>query len=256
MRAEGPDFSRTFVLSLPVTSVRYVRGLEFRPGRSGVIHHANIRVDRDRGLQPPRSIRSRSRVRGLLLPSAIYPDGHFLGWTPGQVAPLVPEARWRGACSPGPISSSKCTCVPSGKPEVIQPAVGLYFGDRPPERTPAMLRLGRQNIDIPAGEKEYVTTDSFVLPVEVTVEAVQPHAHYRAREVRGTATLPDGTATASHLHQGLGLPLAARLSLRRAARAAEGHDVVDALHLRQLGRERPQSASTATACLLGTAIHR
>jgi len=56
-----------------------------------------------------------------------------------------------------------------------------------------MLRLGRQNIDIPAGQKEYVTTDSFVLPVDVEVEAVQPHAHYLAREMRGIATLPDGT---------------------------------------------------------------
>ena len=32
-----------------------------------------------------------------------------------------------------------------------------------------------------------------MLPVDVRVEAVQPHAHYRAREIRGEATLPDGT---------------------------------------------------------------
>ena len=36
-------------------------------------------------------------------------------------------------------------------------------------------------------------TDSYVLPVDVEVQAVQPHAHYRARDVRGEATLPDGT---------------------------------------------------------------
>jgi hypothetical protein len=23
--------------------------------------------------------------------SAVYPDGHFLGWTPGQAAPLLPK---------------------------------------------------------------------------------------------------------------------------------------------------------------------
>jgi tetratricopeptide (TPR) repeat protein len=74
----------------------------------------------------------------------------------------------------------------------VQPVIGLYFGDDPPEQTPAMLRLGRQNIDIPAGEKRYTVTDSFVLPVEVDVVAVQPHAHYRAAEMNGFATLPDG----------------------------------------------------------------
>jgi tetratricopeptide (TPR) repeat protein len=59
-----------------------------------------------------------------------------------------------------------------------------------------MLRLGRQNIDIQAGEARYTVADSYVLPVDVEVEAVQPHAHYRLRDARGTATLPDGTRKA------------------------------------------------------------
>src|SRR5207342_2394074 len=73
------------------------------------------------------------------------------------------------------------------------PSVGLYFSDQPATRTPAMLRLGRQSIDIPAGDSAYTITDSYVLPVDVEVDAVQPHAHYRAHEIRGEATLPDGT---------------------------------------------------------------
>jgi Flp pilus assembly protein TadD len=56
-----------------------------------------------------------------------------------------------------------------------------------------MLRLGRQNIDIAPGEKAYILTDSYRLPVDVDVQAVQPHAHYRAGLVSGTATLPDGS---------------------------------------------------------------
>ena len=56
-----------------------------------------------------------------------------------------------------------------------------------------MLRLGEQSIDIPAGMKDYVIEDSYVLPVDVEVYSVQPHAHFRAREIKGFATLPDGT---------------------------------------------------------------
>jgi tetratricopeptide (TPR) repeat protein len=82
---------------------------------------------------------------------------------------------------------------PSGKAEQVSPSIGLYFGDAAPTRTPAMLRLGRQDIDIPAGDAKYVISDSYTLPVDVDVEAVQPHAHYRARDVRGVATLPDGS---------------------------------------------------------------
>lgn len=191
VRADGPDFSRTFVLSLPVSSERYVRGFELRPGRSGAIHHANIRVDRTDGSRRLDATDPAPGYQGLLLASAVYPDGHFLGWTPGQVAPLLPEGlAWR--LQPGTDLVVEMHFVPTGRPEVVQPSVGLFFGDWPPERTPAMLRLGRQSIDIPAGQPDYVTTDSFVLPVDVDVQALQPHAHYLAREVVGVATLPDG----------------------------------------------------------------
>ena len=56
-----------------------------------------------------------------------------------------------------------------------------------------MIRLGRQDIDIPAGASHYELTDAFTVPVPVEVLAVQPHAHYRARHVQGTAHLPNGT---------------------------------------------------------------
>jgi tetratricopeptide (TPR) repeat protein len=192
VRAEGPDFSRTFVLSLPVSTTRYVKGFEFRPGNSRVVHHANIRIDRTQGSRRLDEADPAPGYEGLLLTSAVYPDGHFLGWTPGQTAPLLPDAfAWR--LHPGTDLVVEMHFVPDGKVELVRLSVGLFFGDEPPQRTPAMLRLGRQNIDIPAGQKEYVTTDSFVLPVDVEVAAVQPHAHYRAREVRGTAALPDGT---------------------------------------------------------------
>jgi tetratricopeptide (TPR) repeat protein len=82
---------------------------------------------------------------------------------------------------------------PSGKPEVVQFSVGFFFGSDLPERTPAVLRLGHQNIDIAAGERHYTVRDSYVLPVDVEVLAVKPHAHYRAQEVRGFATLPGGS---------------------------------------------------------------
>jgi tetratricopeptide (TPR) repeat protein len=48
-------------------------------------------------------------------------------------------------------------------------------------------------MDIPAGAQDYVVEDSYVLPTEVEVLAVLPHAHYLAREMQGWATRPDGS---------------------------------------------------------------
>ena len=190
--AGGADVFRIFVIPLPVNATRFVRGLEFRPGNPKVVHHANIRVDRTAASRQMDDADPAPGYSGLILRSADYPEGHFLGWTPGQVAPLLPnDYSWR--LDPRTDLVVEIHMQPSGKAEAVQPSVGLYFSDQPPTRIPAMLRLGHQNIDIPAGESNYVVTDSYVLPVDVEVQAVQPHAHYRARDVRGEARLPDGT---------------------------------------------------------------
>jgi Flp pilus assembly protein TadD len=192
LQAEGTDVFRVFVIPLPVDRLRFVRGLEFRPGNPKVVHHANIRVDRTGTSRALDEADEGPGYSGLIPHSAQYPDGHFLGWTPGQVAPLLPaDLAWRLDRQTDLVV--QIHMQPSGKPEVVQPSIGLYFGDRPPARTPAMLRIGRQSIDIPPGEKTYTITDSYTLPVDVDVQAVQPHAHYRARDVRGDAKLPDGT---------------------------------------------------------------
>jgi tetratricopeptide (TPR) repeat protein len=82
---------------------------------------------------------------------------------------------------------------PSGAEEDVRPEIGLYFSQQPPTRTPTILRLGSQGIDIGAGDPNYVIRDAFTLPVAMDLLAIQPHAHYRAREIRGTASFPDGT---------------------------------------------------------------
>jgi tetratricopeptide (TPR) repeat protein/mono/diheme cytochrome c family protein len=191
LQTEGADIFRIFVIPLPVGERRYVRGLEFRPGNR-VVHHANIRIDRTPASRRFDENDPAPGYDGLIARSAGYLDGHFLGWTPGQAAPLLPKGlAWD--LDPGSDLVVELHMQPSGKTEIVQASIGFFFGCDPPERTPLMLRLGRQNLDIPPGEPRFTSTDSFVLPVDVEVQAVQPHAHYLAREVRGTARLTDGT---------------------------------------------------------------
>lgn len=190
LRADGSDVFRNFVILVPINLRRYVRGLEFRPS-SPAVHHANIRIDVTSASRRLDDADPAPGYEGMIARSADYPQGHFLGWTPGQVPPLAPDGlAWR--LEPGADFVVQLHLLPTGKPERIQPAIGLYFANEAPTRTPSIVRLGRQNIDIPAGASDYRTADSYVLPVDVEVLAVQPHAHYRAREMNAWATLPDG----------------------------------------------------------------
>jgi tetratricopeptide (TPR) repeat protein len=190
--ADGSDVFRVFVLPIPIVASRFVRGIEFDPGNARVVHHVNIRLDRTPASRDMDAQDPAPGYDGLLARSALFPDGHFLGWTPGQVAPLLPKGlAWR--LDAGTDLVLQVHMRPSGQLEQVKPAVAFFFGNDPPERTPAMLRLSDQRIDIAAGDAHYEVRDRYVLPVDVEVQSVQPHAHYRAREVEGVATLPDGS---------------------------------------------------------------
>ncbi len=193
LRPDGLDVFRNFVLPIPNSAsptVRFVRGLEFHPG-SPAVHHANIRLDSTPASRALDEADPGPGYEGLISHSADYPDGHFLGWTPGQFSPLAPKGMaWR--LLPGSDFVVQLHMRPTGKTERIAPRIALYFTDDPPERVPVMLRLGRQNIDIAPGESAYRSRDTYTLPVDVQLHAVQPHSHYRGRQVSATALLPTG----------------------------------------------------------------
>jgi mono/diheme cytochrome c family protein len=199
LQAEATDVFRVFAIPLPIAGVRYVRGVEFLPGHPRVVHHANMRIDYSRATRRLDDADPAPGYDGTMPRSAMYPDGHFLGWTPGQTAPLVPPA-FAWTLHPGADLVVQLHMQPSGAVESVRPSIGLYFGSDPPTATPVTLRLGDQGIDIPSGASRYTIRDSYVLPIDVELHALQPHSHYRAHDISGTATFPDGrTETLIHI---------------------------------------------------------
>jgi tetratricopeptide (TPR) repeat protein len=192
VRADGADVFRTFVIPIPTPAPRYVRALEFRPGNARVVHHANLGVDRTRSSRQLDARDPEPGYAGGMERDAQYPEGQLLGWTPGQAAHRVPDGtQWR--LEPGSDLIVQLHLQPTGKPESLQATAGFYFTDTPPTRTPIGLRLGSETIDIPAGVRDYAVSDSYVVPIDVEVIAIQPHAHNLARRMEATATLPDGS---------------------------------------------------------------
>jgi Flp pilus assembly protein TadD len=188
----GRDILRNFVIPLNLPVGRYVRGLEFRPGNARVVHHANIRVDRARAARAADTADVEPGFDGRLSAGAEFPDGQFLGWTPGQLPPLLAgdSAWWLDAGSDLVV---QLHLRPTDRQEQVQVRIGLFFTDEVPKHTPVMVRLGKQDIDLRAGVNEYRIEDTYRLPVAAELLAIQPHAHFRAREVNASAQLPDGS---------------------------------------------------------------
>jgi Flp pilus assembly protein TadD len=196
LRAQGPDDFRNFVLPVPVSKTRYVEAIDIRPGDKRIVHHANVLVDRTGSSRRRDAEDPGPGFYGmdLLIESDRFePHSHFLFWKPGT-PPRVEEPGLSWSVEPGTDLVLNLHLFPSGKPEQVQAAVGLYFTDEPPAKHPMLLQLENDHaLDIPAGESDFVVTDELVLPLDVEVLGVYPHAHYLGRDLRGYATLPDGT---------------------------------------------------------------
>ena len=189
---DGDDILRKFAIPIPVRETRYVKGVEFQPGNARVVHHANLKIDPTPASRRLDAEDPEPGYEGVTPFDARFPFGYFLGWTPGQARPLEADGMaWR--LDPGSDLLIELHLTPGGEPEPVRSRVGFFFTDEAPTKIPFTIRLGKQNLDIPPGAADYRSVDRYVLPVDVEVHGVQPHAHYLAEEVRGYATLPDGT---------------------------------------------------------------
>jgi Flp pilus assembly protein TadD len=193
--AGGSDSYWNFVFRTPVHSSRWLKAIEIRPGDKRLVHHANVLVDREEnGRRLEKEPGAGFGGMELVIESEAFdPDSHFLFWKPGS-PPYVEPGGMALRLDKNTDLVLNTHFQPSGKPEPMQPTLGLYFTDKPATMHPILLQLDNDRmLDIPAGEKHFLVSDDFTLPVDASVLAIYPHAHYLGKDLLGFATLPDGT---------------------------------------------------------------
>lgn len=192
---DGRDLFWNFVLAPEIQQSHFVKSIEIRPGNPQAVHHANMLVDR-----VPYANRGRSDSRDgfpgmdlVIENEAFDPDSHFLFWKPGG-NPWVEQDGMAWRLDPGNNLILNVHFRPTGKTEVVQPSVGLYFTNEPQTKFPMLIQLEHDGaLNIPPGNPDFQISDEFRLPADVDVIAVYPHAHYLGHLLEGFATLPDGS---------------------------------------------------------------
>jgi len=196
LTAQSGDVFRNFVLPVNLTETKYIRAMELETGNPRVVHHANVIVDPSRMLRKRDGEDGQPGFPGMEVDTEVTgefePESHFLFWKPGTPVEETPDdMAWK--LEPGSDLIVNLHMQPSGKPETIQAAVGLYFAKRPPTRFPMLLQLEHDGaIDIPPGAPRFSVTDRLTLPIAVEVLAVYPHAHYLGKRIEAWAELPGG----------------------------------------------------------------
>jgi hypothetical protein len=191
--ADGPDIYRNLVIPLNLPEDKWVKAIELRPSARSVVHHVLYFADdaesvrradaRDPG--PGFSGMAFGRNAQMLGGWALGAQSHFY---PGDLAMPLKK---------GSDLVFQYHFHPNGKPENEKSKVGLYFAKQPPSRT--MTHIGLPpifgvfaGVKIPPGVSDFRVKDSFVLPVDVEAISTGAHAHYLGKEMKLTATLPDG----------------------------------------------------------------
>ena len=206
--ADGADIYRSFVFPLDLPEDKWVKAVELRPKAKASVHHALFYIDRRKnaraldGADGKAGLRGMGFLRGQTKPgsdpaaSAFNGSGGLGGHVPGATPAKLPGdlAMFLPAGSDVVMQTH---FHPSGKPEVEQADLALYFTDKVPEKRLVPIQVppafGRtMRIDVPPGEKNYLVEDHFRIPVPVEGVVIGGHAHYICREMKMTATLPDG----------------------------------------------------------------
>jgi peroxiredoxin len=189
--ATGKDDFHCFVLPTGLTEDRDVVAVEVRPGNPRVVHHVLNFLDGN----------GRARMLDQKDPGPGYdsgpggvgflPTGAVGGWAPGNMPRFLPPDMGR-ALPKGSDVVIQVHYHKTGKPEVDRTSIGLYFSKEPVKKIVHTFPLTNLRIDIPAGEARHQVTQSATLPFAATAIAITPHMHLLGREMKVTATFPDG----------------------------------------------------------------
>lgn len=198
--ASGPDVFRNFVIPTNLNEDKWVRAVEYRPSARKVVHHA-LFAQVPGGSQSARDgADGRPGFGGMSsvgIGGANQNGSGLGGWAVGAQPRFLPD----GVALPLPKGADFLLQLHfhlTGKPETEKSLVGIYFAEKAPDKhlfsieVPALFGIGA-GINIPAGEKQFVIKDSWVVPGDISVFSATAHAHYLARDMKATATLPDGS---------------------------------------------------------------
>ncbi len=189
--ADGPDIYRNIAVPLGIAEDKWVRAIDMRPSARAAVHHVLYFAD-PKGKAHEKQQGDQPGFNGMRPGGSTVALG---GWAVGSQPSFFPE----NLALKVPKNSDLIVQYhfhPTGKPEAEKSMIGLYFAKEEPKRLMTRIQMPPHyalfsGLDIPAGEKDYVIKDSYTLPVAIEAVGVSSHAHYIAKQMKMTATLPD-----------------------------------------------------------------
>ena len=192
LRADGPDQYRVFVIPLHLDHDVYVSAVDFRASNPKIVHHSLLYLDNSGVARQLEAESTQKPGFPRTGGPGFTPSGGLGGWAPGVSPRFLPDGVGR------PIKAGADLILhthfhPSGKVEKEQSVVGLYFTKTLPEKVLIAFPHGTNKLNIAPGDNHYVVENTFTVPGNVELAGIFPHAHLLCKQIKVTATYPDGT---------------------------------------------------------------
>lgn len=202
LAAEGKDVYRNFIVAADTGADRYINGVECQPDNRAVVHHIILYLDRS-GLTQTLDKKEKEpgyTVSGTGIGVPFEQTDFVGGWAPGNTYRFLPK----GAAIKIPKGANLVLQVhyhKNGKPQTDRSQVALYYTEK--SQVAHEIRTGSivyPYLSLKPGDAHQEVTQSLTLrdgrygeEEGITIWTVQPHMHMLGKEMKLTATLPDGT---------------------------------------------------------------
>jgi hypothetical protein len=192
--AKASDVYRCFLIPTSFPEDRWVTKVEFAPGDRKLVHHILSYID--------------TGTAAADLDKADPGPGYTCFGGPGFV-PAGGLSGWAPGTQPRVMDPGIGMLLPKGATVVLQmhynndatesrhdrTRMALHFAKTPIEQRQRGLAVLDRTFTIPAGERRYEVRGSLTIPAgrDMHANSIAPHMHLLGREMKVTATYPDGT---------------------------------------------------------------
>lgn len=191
--AGASDLYRCFTIPTSFKEDRWVSAIEVMPGNRKIVHHVLAFID-TAGVSEKLDRAEPGLGYTCFGGPGFVPQGGLGGWAPGA-PPAVMPARVGMLLPAGARAVIQVHYHNDGGTTTDRTVLGLHFARGAIDKRARSIPVLNRSFLIPAGAARHEVRASYTLPATWNLHAIgiAPHMHLLGREMKVTATYPDGT---------------------------------------------------------------
>jgi hypothetical protein len=195
LKGDNKEQFRVFVIPTNLKEDMYVEGIDFIPENKQVAHHCRLMIDTTNKLRPDDGIAVGASSEYQKLGVKMN-DNFWHGWIPGNTAIFYPEGMAKRLPKNADIVLNM-HYAPTPKDVIENSKILIYLSKTPPKRLVKTITLEENMV---TNQPFYIPKDTVIkffmrspiIPYDISLISITPHAHLLGKNFKAFAITPDG----------------------------------------------------------------